>query len=84
MFISPMLLEKREKPFDDDRYICGTKIDGHRLILSMENGVMRLITRHNNEVTSRYPELHNVPIDDNSDVVLDGEVACIDPDAGTI
>lgn len=84
MFITPMLLEKREDPFDDERYIFEPKIDGHRLILSMENGVVRLYTRHNNEVTSQYPELYNVPIDDNSDVVLDGEVASIDPDTGKI
>lgn len=35
MFLAPMLLEKREKPFDDDRYLFEPKIDGHRLILSM-------------------------------------------------
>jgi DNA ligase-1 len=84
MFIAPMLLEKREKPFDDERYIFEPKIDGHRLILSMENGIVRLFTRHNNEVTRQYPELHNVPIEDNSDVVLDGEVACLNPESGSI
>jgi DNA ligase-1 len=84
MFLPPMLLEKREEPFDDARYIFEPKLDGHRLILSMENGIVRLYTRHNNEVTNRYPELHNVPIDDNSDVVLDGEVPCINPETGSI
>lgn len=84
MFLSPMLLVKREEPFDDERYLFEPKIDGHRLILSMENGIVRLFTRHKNEVTSQYPELHNVPIEDNSDVVLDGEVACINPETGSI
>lgn len=84
MFIAPMLLEKRENPFDDERYIFEPKIDGHRLILSQENGIVRLYTRHNNEVTNQYPELHNVPYEDNSDVVLDGEVACLNPDSGII
>jgi DNA ligase-1 len=84
MFIAPMLLEKREQPFDDERYIFEPKIDGHRLILSMENGIVRLFTRHNNEVTRQYPELHHVPIEDNTDVVLDGEVACINPESGSI
>ncbi len=84
MFITPMLLEKKETPFDDDRYIFEPKINGHRLILSMEKGIVRLFTRHNNEVTSQYPELHNVPVDDNSDIVLDGEVACINPETGSI
>ncbi|QMV44479.1 ATP-dependent DNA ligase [Cohnella cholangitidis] len=84
MFLEPMLLTKRESPFDDDRYLYEPKIDGHRLILSMENGAVRLFTRHNNDVTLQYPELHNVPIDDTSDVVLDGEVACLNPETGTI
>lgn len=38
MFLSPMLLEKREEPFDDERYIFEPKIDGHRLIISIDNG----------------------------------------------
>ncbi|MEF2246458.1 ATP-dependent DNA ligase [Paenibacillus sp. IITD108] len=78
MFIEPMLLEKREKPFDDDRFIYQPKIDGHRLILSRTSNQIRLYTRHNNDVTRQYPELHNVPIDGNVDVVLDGEIARMD------
>jgi DNA ligase-1 len=84
MFLPPMLLEKREEPFDDSRYIFEPKIDGHRLILSIQNGVVRLFTRHNNEVTRQYPELHNVPVDDDSDIVLDGGVACVNPETGSM
>ncbi|MCD9023294.1 ATP-dependent DNA ligase [Cohnella silvisoli] len=84
MFLPPMLPEKRENPFDDERYIFEPKIDGHRLLLSMEKGIVQLFTRHNNDITRLYPELHYVPIEDNSDVVLDGEVACLDPDNGTV
>lgn len=78
MFIEPMLLGKREEPFDDDRYIFQPKIDGHRLILSRQSGQIHLYTRHNNDVTRQYPELHNVPIDEGVDIVLDGEVARMD------
>jgi len=78
MFVEPMLLGKREEPFDDDRYIFQPKIDGHRLILSRTAGQVRLYTRHNNDVTLQYPELHNVPVDGDVDVVLDGEVARMD------
>ncbi|WP_268795802.1 hypothetical protein [Paenibacillus sp. Soil522] len=42
MFIEPMLLEKRETPFDDVRYVFEPKIDGHRLILSFIDGQVRL------------------------------------------
>uniref|UniRef100_UPI003F66A1C1 ATP-dependent DNA ligase n=1 Tax=Gorillibacterium sp. sgz5001074 TaxID=3446695 RepID=UPI003F66A1C1 len=76
-FISPMLLEKVEEPFDDPRFIYEPKIDGHRLLLSRENGSVRLYTRHENECTRQYPELLAVPTDD--DVILDGEVCRIGP-----
>lgn len=80
MFLEPMLLSKVEEPFDDDRYIFEPKIDGHRLIVSIQNGVMRLYTRHGNECTRQYPELLDVPTDDV--LVLDGEVCRIGPDGG--
>jgi len=78
-----MLLEKRENPFNDDRYIFEPKIDGHRLLLTLTNGVVRLFTRYGNDVTKQYPELHRVPVN-CSNVVLDGEVAYINPDTGAV
>lgn len=77
-FISPMLLEQAESPFSDGRYVFEPKIDGHRLLLSRSNGGTRLYTRHNNDVTSIYPEL----ISNGPDIVLDGEIAVMDPDTG--
>jgi DNA ligase-1 len=77
-----MLLEKCDDPFDDDHYIFEPKINGHRLILSHIGGKTNLYTRNNNECTRQYPEILRVPT--NDDVVLDGEVACIDPETGDI
>lgn len=79
MFISPMLLHKRELIFDDPNCLYEPKIDGHRLLLSLQCGAVSLYTRHNNNVTSKYPELHSPPVDASS-VILDGEVACVMPD----
>ncbi|WP_391572197.1 ATP-dependent DNA ligase [Cohnella sp.] len=84
MFLEPMLLDKRESPFDDDRYVFEPKIDEHRLLYSVDRGEVRLFTRHQNDVTRQYPELHSLPIADVSDTVLDGEVASINPETGTI
>ncbi|MFD2385026.1 ATP-dependent DNA ligase [Paenibacillus xanthanilyticus] len=78
-----MLLEKREQPFDDERYIFEPKIDGHRLLLTRSAGSVRLHTRHENDVTARYPELHDVPVS-CGDVILDGELAYMDPATGDI
>lgn len=74
-FYEPMLLEEVEHPFDDERYVFEPKIDGHRLLLSLNKRKVTLYTRHNYEVTRQYPELHNVPVVEDCDVVLDGEVA---------
>lgn len=66
-----MLLQTATGPFSHSDFIYEPKIDGHRLIFSQESGKIRLYTRH--------PELH-LPFTD--DVVLDGEVACVDPTTG--
>ncbi|OMF54666.1 ATP-dependent DNA ligase [Paenibacillus rhizosphaerae] len=79
MFISPMLLATAPSPFSHSDYIFEPKVDGHRLIFSQEAGTIRLYTRHNNDCTRQYPELH-MPFKD--DIILDGEIACVDPETG--
>ncbi|WP_106345128.1 hypothetical protein [Planifilum fimeticola] len=59
MFIAPMLAHKAEKPFDDPAYLAEPKMDGFRLILSTVFGI-HAYTRHQKEVTDRFPELHEV------------------------
>lgn len=77
-----MLPQKQDRPFNDERYIFEPEVDGHRLQLSLENGIVRLFTRHGNDVTDRYPELHRVPLEDGTDAILDGSIACLDPATG--
>lgn len=79
MFIGPMLLATASSPFSDSKFIFEPKVDGHRLIFSQQSGAIRLYTRHNNDCTRQYPELH-VPF--KNDIILDGEVACVDPSTG--
>ncbi|SET61788.1 DNA ligase-1 [Paenibacillus sp. NFR01] len=79
MFISPMLLQTAPGPFSHSDFIYEPKVDGHRLIYSQQGGNVRLYTRHNNDCTRQYPELQ-LPFDD--DIILDGEVACVDPVTG--
>lgn len=81
MFISPMLLETSEKAFSDNQYLFEPKFDGHRAILSCVGGQTHIYTRHNNECTKQYPELTCTPFTD--DMILDGEIVCIDP-AGAV
>ncbi|MED4206573.1 ATP-dependent DNA ligase [Neobacillus mesonae] len=77
MFISPMLLQKSDQPFDDSNYITELKLDGIRLIYSVDDhGKVRLYSRHNNEVTAKFPELHNIDISPGT--ILDGELIVSD------
>ncbi len=71
-----MLLQRVEQPFDDDSYITELKLDGIRLILSKFDNKVKLYTRHNNEVTAKFPELLTFDIPDGT--VLDGEIIVTD------
>lgn len=82
MFIQPMLMTEREGPFTDDHYWFEPMVDGQRLQLHMFAGKVALLTRHGNDATAQYPELHNVPLSWPADVVLDGEATCLDPETG--
>jgi len=84
MFVEPMLLTEYEKPFDDENYIFEPLLDGHRLQLSFVGSKPTLYTRHFNEVTRQYPELHNVPLREPADVLLDGEVTYVNPLTGAM
>jgi len=74
-----MLLHTAPGPFSNSDYIFEPKIDGHRLVYSQQAEKVRLYTRHENDCTLQYPELQ-LPFDD--DMILDGEVACVDPATG--
>jgi DNA ligase-1 len=82
MFYSPMLPARREGPFDDDRYAFEPLVDGIRLQLWLENGKVRLRSRHGFDVTAGYPEFWQVPVADGADTVLDGVAAAFDPMSG--
>lgn len=76
MFVSPMLLHKSDSPFNDDSYITELKLDGFRTIWTKFENKVRIFTRHNNEITSFFPELVNLPIQNGT--VLDGEIIVTD------
>ncbi len=71
-----MLLQKSDRPFDDDEYITELKLNGIRLILSKCNGSIKLYTRHKNEVTFKFPEVLKLDLPDGT--VLDGEIVVTD------
>jgi DNA ligase-1 len=75
MFISPMLLQKVEEPFNNDDWLSELKLDGIRLLYSTIKG-FNFYTRHENEVTERFPELISNKIPEG--IILDGEIILTD------
>ena len=77
--IHPMLAESIEKPFDDPDWLFEIKWDGYRAIAFIENGKVRLVSRNQNELTARYPELKDMPeFIKAKTAILDGEVVALD------
>jgi len=77
--IYPMLAESIEEPFDDADWLFEIKWDGYRAVAFIENGKVRLVSRNQNELTARYPELHDMAkLVKAKTAVLDGEVVALD------
>lgn len=72
-----MLLQPDTNIPDSSNYIHQLKLDGHRALLHYDNGSVRLFTRHGNDVTARYIELHNIQLP-VSNCILDGELVSFD------
>jgi DNA ligase 1 len=71
-----MLLHKSDHPFEDDNYITELKLDGFRAILTKFDNKVKIYTRHKNDITSKFPELVNLPLPNG--IVLDGEIIVTD------
>lgn len=64
-----MLLQKLDNPIEDDSYITELKLDGIRILWTKFNDKVRIYTRHNNEITSIYPEITNIDLLPNGTVL---------------
>jgi bifunctional non-homologous end joining protein LigD len=77
--INPMLASIVEKPFDDPNWLFEIKWDGYRAVSFIENGDVRLVSRNQNDLSPRYPELQELPKFVNAKTaILDGEVVVLD------
>ena len=77
--IQPMLAGIIEKPFDDPNWLFEIKWDGYRAVSFIEDGDVRLVSRNQNDLSGRYPELQDLPkFLQATTAVLDGEVVVLD------
>ena len=77
--IHPMLAMSIEKPFDSPDWLFEIKWDGYRAIAFIQDSKVRLVSRNQNELTHRYPELKDLPKSVKAkNAILDGEVVALD------
>jgi bifunctional non-homologous end joining protein LigD len=77
--IHPMLATSVDEPFDGPDWLFEIKWDGYRAIAFIENGKVRLVSRNQNELTARYPELKDLAESVKAKTaILDGEVVALD------
>ncbi len=77
--IHPMLAESVQKPFDGTEWIFEIKWDGYRAVAFINDGKVRLVSRNQNDLTPRFPELKEMPrLIKAKSAILDGEVVALD------
>jgi bifunctional non-homologous end joining protein LigD len=77
--IRPMLAEPVDAPFDGVEWLFEIKWDGYRAIAFIEDGKVRLVSRNQNDLTTRYPELKDLArFVRAKTAILDGEVVALD------
>ena len=77
--IHPMLAESVEEPFDGTEWLFELKWDGYRAIAFIDGGKVRLVSRNQNDLTPRYPELKDMgKFIHAKTAILDGEVVALD------
>ena len=74
-----MLATPVDKAFDGVEWLFEIKWDGYRAISFIQDGKMRLVSRNQNDLTARYPELKDLPqFVKARNAILDGEVVALD------
>jgi len=75
----PMLPSLVAEPFSDSKWLFEPKWDGYRAICYYRESGIRFISRRNNDLTKRFPELQAIDLRADS-AIIDGEIVAIDED----
>ena len=74
-----MLATPVSEPFDGPEWLFEIKWDGYRAVAFLDDGKVRLVSRNQNDLTARYPELKDLPrFVKAKNAILDGEVVALD------
>lgn len=75
---TPMLLKEVTKPFNSKKYIYELKFDGIRAIIHVNKKSLKIVNRHNIEITHLFPELENIKRLVQKDTIFDGEIVSME------
>ena len=75
--IHPMLAKLVDKPFDKEGWFFEVKWDGYRAIAELEDGEVRLYSRHQQPFNSSYPPIVEALRSIEHACVLDGEIVVL-------
>lgn len=75
---TPMLLKEVTKPFNSNAYIYELKFDGIRAIIYVNKNCLKIVNRHNKDITHLFPELESIKELVQKDTVFDGEIVAMD------
>jgi ATP-dependent DNA ligase len=75
--IVPMQPSNYREPFSDSGWLFEPKWDGYRAICHYDHGNVRFISRRNNDLTKRFPELQSIQVRAEF-ATIDGEIVAID------
>ena len=77
--IHPMLATPAAKAFDNPDWLFEIKWDGYRAVAFIEDGLVRLVSRSQNDLTAQFPELGSLPQFVKAErAILDGEIVALD------
>jgi bifunctional non-homologous end joining protein LigD len=77
--VHPMLATLVDKPFDNPQWLFEIKWDGYRAVAFLEGGKARLVSRNQNDMTSQFSELRDLPKHVRArTAILDGEIVALD------
>ena len=77
--IEPMLADAQSSPPASDNFLYEVKWDGIRAMISLDEGVVRIVSRNQHDITVRFPEL-TIPEEAfrASGALFDAEIVCLD------
>ena len=79
-FIEPMLLLRTEKLPEGPEWLIELKLDGYRALAIRSGGKVQLLSRNNNDFSTRYPSIVRALASMPDESVIDGEVVALDQD----